>query len=177
MAFIVETGAGLAGASSYASIATIDIYWQSRPHLPTSALWLASTTTLKQGAAIEATDYLDATWGQSYRGNRMGNIQGRLFPRSNAKDNSGFLIEGIPDELIRATCELAGRAISGPLSEDVARGGMVKRKREKLEGLEEETEYFDGAAIETRYGVVDKILAEILDGTQPWAITPSWEWR
>lgn len=177
MTFIVETGAGIAGANSYVSTSTIDIYWKSRPHMAYSAAWAAAATSIKQGAAVEATDYLDATFGQYYRGNRMGNIQGRLFPRSNATDNSGFLIEGIPDELIRAACELAGRAISAQLSSDDARGGMIKRKREKLEGLEEETEYADFAPTETRYGVIDKMLAEILDGTQPSAVKPSWEWR
>lgn len=171
MALTVEDGSGVAGAESYASVAEADAYFAARPHLAMATTWDAADTENKEGALREATANLDATNGAYYRGTRAGYVQGRLWPRTGAKDDAGYDLPSRPQELVTATCELAGRAISAPLVADLERGGMVKR--EKVGSLE--VEYMDGAPAVTSYGVVNTMLGPILNGMQPGG-NPSWNW-
>lgn len=174
MSLTVETGAGVASAASYAAVATADTYWSERAHNALASTWAAATTGNKEGALREATDYLDASFGQYYRGKRAGRVQGLEWPRSDALDDSDVPLPGLPSELVKATCELAARALAGPLAEDQDRGGKVKRER--VEGAIE-VEYMDGAPSEKSFGIVAKMLAPILNGAQPGSAAPSWEWR
>lgn len=191
MAIVGEDGTGVTGAEAYGDdpIALIGAYWSARPHDPLSDAWgdgdLATAT--KEGAARAATAYIDATWGPFYIGYRASQTQGLLWPRVAGKDDDGdpvALTDGLgnelpalPPQLVMAMAELAARALSGPLAEDAARGGRVKRTSEAVGPLKEEVEYFDGAPAETRYGVVLGILAPVLNGSQPGAGYPTWFWR
>lgn len=174
MALTVEDGTGIASAASYGSVSGADTYWGERPQNALSATWTAASTANKEGALREATDYLDASFSQYYRGKRAGRVQGLEWPRTDALDDSGVPLPGLPAELVKATYELAARALSGVLQADLARGGKVKRER--VEGAIE-VEYMDGAPTQTSYGVVTMMLAPILNGTQPGVGSPSWHWR
>lgn len=174
MSLVTEDGTGVAGAESYASVAGVDTHWAARAHTALAATWTVATTANKEGALREATDYLDASFSQYYRGKRAGRVQGLEWPRSGANDDSGYPLPGLPAELVKATCELAARALSAPLVADLARGGKVKRER--VEGAIE-VEYTDGAPTQTSYGVVNQTLAPILNGAQPSAADASWHWR
>lgn len=66
MTLIVETGASVVGAESYATTATIDAYWLARPQMAQAALWAAATDAVKEGAAREATAFLDAKIGRAH---------------------------------------------------------------------------------------------------------------
>lgn len=164
MALIVETGASVVGAESYAAIATIDAYWLARPQMAQSPLWAAATSQIKEGAAREATAFLDATYGPSYKGQRRGYIQGRLWPRSNANDEAGYPLPDLPPELVEATCELAGRAVSARLAADAAVDGVVKRTKKQVGPIATEVEYADGAGRFARFGAIDGLMAPLLDG-------------
>lgn len=172
MALTAEDGTGVEGAESYASVATADSYWGARTHTAFYTAWNAAATATKEGALREATAYLDATWGPAYRGTRKGRVQGRLWPRSEAMDDAGYPLPDLPQEIIDATCELAGRAVSARLADDHDRGGAIKRER--VGPIE--VEYFDGAMAGTTYGHVAGLLAPVLNGTQAGA-APNWNWR
>lgn len=174
MSLTVETGAGVASAASYAAVATADTYWSERAHNALAATWAAATAPNKEGALREATDYLDASFGQYYRGKRAGRVQGLEWPRSDALDDSDVPLPGLPFELVKATCELAARALSARLAKDQDRGGMVKRVR--VEGAVEK-EWMDGAPSEATYGYVAPMLAPILNGSQRFGGSPQWNWR
>lgn len=178
MALIVETGSGVSGSESYASVAVIDAYWAARSHNALSATWAAVTPTAKkEGAAREATAYMDSIWGPYYRGVRRGYVQGTLFPRTGAKDDAGYPLPDLPPELVAAVCELAARAVTAPLAADIDTGARVKSQTKKVGPLEKSTEYFDGgAAPQTAYGAVDNILAPLLNGSQPRAPNAHWSW-
>ena len=169
MTLIVETGAGIAGAEAYASVATADAYFAARTHLTMYATWTALTTAKKEGALREAADYLDAEFGQQYRGTRAGRVQGRLWPRTDALDDEGYPLPDLPNELQLANCELAGRAASAPLANDLDRGGKVKR----MKAGSVELEYTDGATASTIYGIVNKMLAPILQQSA----STNWVWK
>ncbi|MEN0652385.1 MULTISPECIES: DnaT-like ssDNA-binding protein [Hyphobacterium] len=172
MALNPETGAGVYGADSYATRAFILAYWTARPHDALAATVAAADVDDLDGAAREASAYLDAEFGAHYRGDRKGYVQGLLWPRSGAKDDAGYDLPAIPEELKRAVAELAARALSARLAPDLERGGMIKR--EKIGPIEQE--FAEGASADTRYGFVAKMLAPVLDGTQTGAPRAQWNW-
>jgi len=173
MTLTVEDGTGIAGADSYASLVFLIAYWTARPHDPLGVAFLAAAETKQEGAAREATIYMDATFGPSYRGQRRGYVQGRLFPRTGALDDANYPLPDLPDCLAEAQAELAGRAITKRLAKDAAQGGRVKRV--KIAGAGER-EFFEGAPAETLYGSVAGILDPVLDGTQSGAKDNHWGW-
>jgi hypothetical protein len=87
-----ETGAGVPGADTYAAQAWIDAYWTARPHLALAATWAAASTGNKDGAAREATAYIDGAFGPYFRGVRRGFVQGLEFPRTAAKDDASYAL-------------------------------------------------------------------------------------
>lgn len=180
MAITVETGAGVAGAESYASVAQADAYWSARTHDSRSTTWSDATTAVKEGALREATAYIDAIYGSFYLGRRRGYVQGLEWPRTGALDAAGYELPDLPQVLVNAVSDLAVRAVSARLAADLEYGGRVKRKREKIDVIEDETEYVDGAPATTLYGHVSGMLASILNGLQPDAPpggSATWFWR
>lgn len=175
MALTVETGAGVAGADSYATSAYIDAYWLARPHLALAATWAAGSTN-KDGAAREATAYIDATWGPYFKGVRRGYVQGLLFPRTGAEDEAGYPLPDLPACLPMAVAELAARALSAPLAADDTETG-IKRERQTVGPITKEVEYADGAVHRANYGAVADLLAPVLNGRQPNAPLQGWAWR
>lgn len=167
----METGAGVVGAETYSDVSFADEYYAARPHLALAIEWTAADSGNKEGALREASAFVDAHYGPHYRGTRSGRVQGLEWPRTSALDDGGYALPGLPLELQHVTCELAARALSDPLSKDAGRGGRVKRN--KVEGVIEQ-EFFDGAPVETKYGVIIGMLHGILDGTQN--NNPSWDW-
>jgi hypothetical protein len=179
MALTLETGAGVQDAESYASITTIDAYWTKRPHDPLAASWAAElVASKKEGAAREATAFLDGVWGAFYRGQRAGYVQGLLCPRTEAKDDAGYPLPDLWPELVTAVCELAPRALAARLMPDVDLASRVKSEAKGIGPLSKRVEYFDSAApdVRKRYGFVETLLAPVLVGSQPGAPSPQWTW-
>lgn len=173
MALTVEDGTGVQGAVSYATTAYIDTYWTERTQDSQAATWAAATTPHKEGAAREATAFLDAQYGAYYKGIRKGYVQGLLWPRSDALDDAGYPLPAIPEELKKAVAELAVRALSARLSPDAEHENAVKRVKKKVGPIETETEYADGASTAKRYGVVNGLMAGLVGGG---GNSPSWAW-
>lgn len=176
MALIVEDGTGVPEAESYNSIAAISAYWLKRPHTGYAVAWAAADSDTQEGAAREATDYLDATFGALYRGTRKGYVQGRLYPRSGADDGTGYPLPDLPPELVQATSELAGRAVSGLLSPDADLSGAIKSTSVKVGPITDSIEYVPGTKIEKKFGFLEGLLSPILDRAEPGSAA-SWEWR
>lgn len=172
MALVPETGSGVSGADSYATQAQIDAYWAARPHDPNAAVWAALDPDEKDGAAREATAYLDSVYGNRYRGKRAGYVQGLEHPRTDAYDDDGYPLPSLPPQLVTATCELAVRASASRLISDSENSGVVKRIRSKVDVIEEEIEYSHGGQSYPRYGFVDNLLAPLLQMNG----NASWNW-
>ena len=176
MALIVETGAGIAGAESYNSVAEISAYWAKRGHTAFAVAWAAAITANHEGAAREATDFLDAEYGPFYRGTRKGYVQGKMWPRTSAQDGTGYILPALPPELKQAHAELAGRAISGRLSDDADVAGFVQSTSVKVGPISESITYAGGAMLEKKFGFLDGIMAPLLDRVEPGS-SASWAWR
>jgi hypothetical protein len=155
VALIVEDGTIVAGAESYISVADADTYFTARANATRDALADAD----KEAALRKATDYMTGRYGLRWKGERVSELQALDWPRSGAYAN-GFLIDSgsVPVAVQRACAELAVRASADDLAPDV--GAQVKQE---VVGPISVT-YADGARQDTRYALVDSMLAAYLKG-------------
>lgn len=158
MALTVETGAGLAQADSYVSVADFDAYFLAR-YSPD----LNIDDNAKERALRRATKWVDAEFRARFPGcKRIGRLQGLEWPRSNAADRERYAIDAytVPKEIVEATCEAAQRELTeeGSLAPDQERGGSIKR----IKAGSVEIEYGADAINGTTRPVIEGILAPIL---------------
>ena len=121
LALIKETGAGLANANSYASVADGDAYHDG--HLYATA-WTAADENKKSTALAMATRLIDAEY--QFNGGRSLDSQSLQWPRTNCPDpdksptlaltslrlNDSFVqFDHVPKAVVEATCELARELI------------------------------------------------------------------
>ena len=115
MAFTVETGAGLASANSYLSVAGFKSYHDDR-----GVSYSAHPDLAIQGALVVATSYVDRRY--FYVGIRR-NARGQAleWPRISAVDVDGRVIDAssVPPEVTGAVAELAMAQLSGPLFKSI----------------------------------------------------------
>jgi len=154
MAFVVETGAGVPNANSYASVSAADSYVADRG----IAGWSTLTTTLKEQALINATDYLEATYRDAWKGNRITATQSLSWPRSNVIVD-GFLLDAniVPLPVVYSCVEMAVRAAGG---ETLIADQGQRVKREKIDVIE--IEYQDYSDPTQRYPFVNRMLSAYL---------------
>lgn len=119
MALIVEDGTGKSDAESYVSVAEFKGFCDGWGYS-----YAGKTDTEIEQKLRQATAYVDTKF--RYKGVRTLAAQALEFPRSGCVDWSGLEATGVPGRVKRATNELAFKAFSGNLSEDLDRGGRVK---------------------------------------------------
>ena len=120
MSFIVETGAGIAGANSYVSLVDANAYHADRI---TAATWAALTDALKQAYLIHATEYIEGAFEWA-SGVKNDEDNGLSWPRYGAYDRENYMLDSdiVPEQLKHAVCELAVKVTaSAPLQDDVDR--------------------------------------------------------
>lgn len=158
MALIVETGAIVAGAESYISVAAADLYHANRGNTD----WAALSTTQKEQALRKATDYLVAVYRGSWRGYRTNAATQVLdWPRmsillADAALNQFVDMHSMPVEVLNATAELALRASIADLIPDLERGV----KQETIGPIT--TVYDDYSPQSKRYRFIEAMLAPYL---------------
>ncbi len=157
---IVESGSIVTGADSYESLANAGAFHVKRG----DATWAAATAANREAALRKATTYLDGKYRNRWKGCKVRPVpldgvttQELEWPRYEV-EISGYLFpsDEIPQRIKDACCELALRALSAPLADDLTAG----IKREKVDVIE--TEYFQGAAPGTTYQIVDQLLSDLL---------------
>lgn len=167
MSLTTEDGTGVYGAESYQTVAGADTYWGNRTQAALYTTWNAATTAKKEGALREGSAFIDATWGPRFRGVVRGTVQGLLFPRTDAFDDAGYPLPGLPEELKRAAAELAARALSATLTPDIKAGGGVL-KRVKAGSVEVEYDN-NGGRVEKTYPAIDRMLSPLLVPAAGWS--------
>ena len=167
MSFVVEDGTGVADSNSYTSEAFADAYFLDR----SNATWAAASSSEKEVALVKATDYIELRFRDRWQGNLSPDATTLSFPRQYLYDRKGELVEGVPTDVQKATCEYALRALSASLLPDptVADSGQaIKRIFEKVGPIETETEYEGGAArpdLIRPYPTADRLLVYWITGT------------
>ena len=115
MALIVEDGTGLSDANSYVSVAYADAYFLARNVTSWASL------TIKEALLIQATDYMEAVYSESWKGTVLLDTQSLSFPRI-IDDATVY-----PDRLLKAVCELALKANDGTLLVDEKQRAIEKK--------------------------------------------------
>ncbi len=142
MTLTVETGAIVANANSYVSIADCDSYHT----LMGNATW-TGTDAVKESAILRAMAWLEA---RPWKGIKYTYDQSLSWPRSSAVDIDGYTIEvdEVPNGVVKALCEAALLELvtPGSLRPSLERGGMVTSFT--LVGVVSES-YSGGAPAET----------------------------
>jgi hypothetical protein len=152
MALIVENGTGLANAESYASVAYADAYFAAR----NVNNWDGNTAS-KEGYLRIATEYIEATYAELWKGYKRTREQALQFPRTSLELDGFFLDDNvIPKELMNACCELAHRAVHSTLLPDLTKSV----KREKVDVIE--VEYNTNSGDGVRYQQIDRMLSRYL---------------
>ena len=150
----VETGAGLADADSYASVAAADARCAS---LGLTA-WVALAEADKEIALRKAMMFM-ATYRVRWSGRRVYQRQALDWPRYNVLVD-GFIVPStiVPADVVNACIDLAVRAGSGEdLLPDLDTGSNAIKK-DKTGPLE--TEYFQNTTdARERFVAVDALLA------------------
>lgn len=127
---IIENGAGVTYANSYASLANAQAYFIGR-RLYSSA-WNVAVDADKEQALRQASALLDSefTWsGQT----RVSKTQGLAWPFIDAFDRYGATVVGVPKQVQDATCELALWLLSQERLTDPAGVGLKSLKIDVIE--------------------------------------------
>lgn len=149
MALVKQDDTGeVAGANSYADADEFKAYHEAR----CTDISTYGITSDIEPALIKARDYLDNRW--AHKGSRKADGQTTEYPR---------LGLDLPVQVIDAQIEYALIELtSGPLWPTPARddtGAPVQAKRERVDVIEEETEYVQGVGLrEPVYPLPDNIL-------------------
>lgn len=155
MALVVEDGTGNSDAEAYISVADADTYFAARGN----AVWADLTTEQKEQSLRKGADYMEAQYGQRWKGERVSMTQALSWPRDGVVVN-GFEVpdDEVPQAVARANAEFAVRASAGDLLGD--QGAQVKQE---VVGPISVT-YADGARQGTAYKYVDGLLGAYLQG-------------
>lgn len=122
LVLIAETGAGVAGANTYATRAQANTYHEARLH---AAAWEAATDATKEKALAMATRHLDAN--TEWLGERITLEQPLAWPRTGI-EWQGFEApeDWMPQQVVEATAELARLLIEADLQADQSGDGIKK---------------------------------------------------
>jgi hypothetical protein len=150
MALIVETGAIVADADSYVSIADADTYHTARGN----SAWDAASDAQKEVALRVAATYLDCAY--TWKGTRVSDTQSLFWPRIGVVDCDGYAVSSIivPYRVVNAQCELALRALSAPLLTDETPAQFVVSETVDVISVD----YERSRPLQNRYAIVDNIL-------------------
>jgi hypothetical protein len=117
-------------------------------------------------ALRRATTWLDGAYEARFPGQRTnGRAQARAWPRKNVIDGNGQLILDniIPIEVMQATIEAARYEVDERgILDLVADPAGIKRKREQVGPLVEETEYATTSAKVRKFVSIDHYLRNVL---------------
>jgi len=163
---VVETGVGLATANSYLSVAQADAY---HAQYGSSAAWAGASWSQKEAALVLATQYLDITYEGRWRGRKASATQALAWPRFGGLDNDAYTIagDGVPENLKRATAELALRVVLGDeLLGVIAQPGEVASESKSIGPISTSVTYVTGRpAGGKQYPKVDGLLRPLLEPT------------
>lgn len=155
MTLIVETGAGLANAESYASVAFATAFHGARGK---ADAWDAVED--KEAALRNATDYMTQQYSCRWAGTRFSEAQALDWPRYDVPWSDQALgvrpQNVIPSELMSACAELALKSASAALLTDLGRETLS----EKVDVIS--VTYAQGASRQTKYPTVEGWIRPLL---------------
>jgi hypothetical protein len=158
--FIVEDGTIVAGANSYSTVGTADLYHANRGN---PATWADATDADKQEALRQATSWMDMRYGTSWCGTRVDSAQSLMWPRTGVIDRDTNLIANttMPTALQKACAEAALESLLGTvLMPTVAAGsGDVRQASTTVGPISTSRTFQGGQSTSPSLPKVDALLA------------------
>lgn len=121
------------GTDTYADVATVDAY-----HAKLGNSDWTGEEAVKEQAILRAMQFIEQ---KNFIGTKAKQEQPLEWPRTDAIDRNGYLIEDVPQGVIDALCKTALKELESPNSTLAVRIGQNIKKK-KVDVLE--TEYFEG---------------------------------
>lgn len=148
------------GTNVYISVSDADTYAATNFLGADLTAWNAASTPNKEAGLRQAAQYIDNRFRDRFVGQIRSESQALEWPRVNAVDRSGRVLNQIPDAVKNASVELAKERIRNGVTLVPAqpRGGKIKRQ--KVDVIE--VEYMDGAPSETTYRFAEDLLSVVL---------------
>jgi hypothetical protein len=108
-AFVVETGAGIANATSMCDVAFADDYISFYASDADQLAWAAQDNTTKQKRLMRGAQYLVTKYDSRWINRRVNQLQSMPWPRVCVTDSDGFAVgsDAIPVQVKQAQCEAA----------------------------------------------------------------------
>lgn len=150
MALVVEDGTGLSTAESYISVSDAD----ARHTALGNTAWTGADS-VKEAALRRATQYMEQAYRLRWLGMRVKADQALSWPRVIMEAVDGWWLDSdiVPADVANACADLALKALSETLNEDLTRGVV----RQKIGPLEKEYDRFSPQA--KRYPAITQMLA------------------
>lgn len=160
MALIVEDGTGLSNAESYISVVDASTYHSSR----NNTTWTGIDSVL-EAALRRATEYIDLVYRTQWQGRRILEAQALDFPRYGVVDSDGYTLASteVPIGIIRATAELALRALTDDILPDVKTPGTLKVELVEMPGPLKRLRRYEGGSQTKKYSEIDLLVQEYLE--------------
>ena len=168
MALILETGAVVTSANTYATVATVEGYCDDRLLTmtvgdPEGDAVSGEATADKEAAILRAMTYIESL---NYKGVKTDRDNPLKWPRNGVEDIDGAAVESdeIPQEVINALSQAFYEEMVDPgsLQPSIGRDDLVKK--EKIDVLE--TEYFEHRSPATKqFTIINDYLKGILEST------------
>jgi hypothetical protein len=164
------TTPGDPNADSYVSLVEAAAYFTKRGETTFAAL---ADDAAREVALRRSTAYLDNQYRARWMGINSFQVQSLAWPRVDGLrgyyrgytqqllDLNGWPIPiaTVPQQVKDAVCEVALLYVAGvTLEPRLVRGGLIKSQRDKVDVLETETVYMDGASVVDRFLVVEGLL-------------------
>jgi hypothetical protein len=122
----IETGSGVPGANSYATVDQLEAYAALR------GITLPATDAEKEVLLIRAMDYIEVEIGPHFMGSRVSSTQALAFPRHDVWYEGYLLLyNAIPSLLIEAQCDIAANSVGVdvlPVAVPGAKGPITQEK-------------------------------------------------
>lgn len=116
----------------------------------------------QRAAIVKATDYIEARWGDRFRGVRLTDTQALEVPRAGAYDADGIALTGVPGELKAAAAEYALRAKAAALLPDPSGETHVTAKAETIGPISESVTYATPTPLLPEYPAADRLLRRLV---------------
>lgn len=163
-------------ADSYAALVFADSYFTKRGE----DTW-TGTDAVKENALRRGTTYLENQYRDKWRGITVAQFQALSWPRLEGYrdywttgwtqpllDLNGWQMDEtvVPVQVQQAACEAALLYLQGVVLEPrLVRGGAIKSLMEKVDVLQTETIYQDGAPAVDRFVTIEGLLRGLVIGT------------
>ncbi|HZM00990.1 MAG TPA: DnaT-like ssDNA-binding protein [Planctomycetota bacterium] len=161
MAFVLETGAGLANSNGYLTHTEADAYFVDHG---APADW-TGTQAQKESAIQLSTQYVDAVYHHAWKGDKRLSTQALDWPRVDVEDENGWPIASdiVPQRLKDAVAELALRVLQGDtLVPDIENPATLGREAVQVGPISIDQTFLGGQSQVKRYRLVDLLLADLI---------------